>query len=355
MAKGVLSRSRTSDLFGPQLPQGVEEMDDAVLIPLPLLSPNPFQPRREFDPAALTELAASLGQVGVLQPLLVRRTPGDDESYQIAAGERRWRAAQLAGLDAVPCLVRDLDDDAMETIALVENIQRSDLSPLDEARAYRRLLERLGLSIRALSERLGKSHTFVENRLKLVSDPRIEAAVASGAVGATVAAEIADLEGAARDRLLARADRGERIKVKDVQAAGPRPQPIEVANNLPVVPVHGGESDAPWMPPSTPTSTGIPPITTPPATRIKPVRDTTLRPDEGREGREGREGAGHTQGLPAATAAGAHSAATRRPPGHNWVASGETQTGALFEVGEGYADREQLRAALWADLEALDG
>jgi len=334
MAKGVLSRSRTSALFGPQLPAGVEEMDDAVLVPLPLLSSNPFQPRREFDQAALTELATSLGQVGVLQPLLVRHAPGDNESYQIAAGERRWRAAQLASLDAVPCFVRDLDDEAMEMIALVENIQRDDLNPLDEARAYRRLMERLGLSMRALSERLGKSHTFVENRLKLVSDPRIEAAVASGAVGATVAAEIADLEDAERDALLTRADRGERIKVKDVHAVTRRPRPAEVANNLPVAPKPRGELDTP---------------PTPPATRIEPVRDATLRPDEG------REGAGHTQGKPAATVAGARPSATRRPTGHNWMASGDTQTGTLFEVGGGYADREQLRAALWADLEALDG
>jgi len=349
MAKGVLSRSRTGDLFGPQLPAGVEEMDDAVLIPLPLLSPNPFQPRREFDPTALTELATSLGQVGVLQPLLLRQMPGDDESYQIAAGERRWRAAQIAGLDAVPCLVRDLNDEAMEMIALVENIQRDDLSPLDEARAYRRLMDRLGLSMRALSERLSKSHTFVENRLKLVSDPRIEAAVASGAVGATVAAEIADLEDVARDALLARADRGERIKVKDVQAANPRPRSSGVANYLPVAPKPQGEMDIPQTPPSTPASTVTPTITMPPATRIEPVRDTTPRPGEG------REGAGHTHDMPAATVVGARPSATRRPTGHNWVASGDTQTGTLFEVGGGYADREQLRAALWADLEALDG
>ena len=349
MAKGVLSRSRTSDLFGPQLPAGVEEMDDAVLVPLSLLSPNPFQPRREFDPAALTELATSLGQVGVLQPLLVRQTPGDDESYQIAAGERRWRAAQLAGLDAVPCLVRDLNDEAMEMTALVENIQRDDLSPLDEARAYRRLMDRLGLSMRALSERLGKSHTFVENRLKLVSDPRIEAAVASGAVGATVAAEIADLEDVARDTLLARADRGERIKVKDVRAASPRPRLSGVANNLPVAPEPGGELDTLPTPPNTPALTVTPTITTSPAMRIELVGDTTLRPDEG------REDAVHTQAMPAATVAGARPSATRRPTGHNWVASRDTQTGTLFEVGGGYADRGQLRAALRADLESLDG
>jgi len=345
MAKGVLSRSRTSDLFGPQLPAGVEEMDDAVLVPLSLLSPNPFQPRREFDPAALTELATSLGQVGVLQPLLVRQTPGDDESYQIAAGERRWRAAQLAGLDAVPCLVRDLNDEAMEMIALVENIQRDDLTPLDEARAYRRLMDRLGLSRRALSERLGKSHTFVEDRLKLVSDPRIEAAVASGTVGATVAVEIADLEDTAtQDALLARADRGERIKVKDVQATRPRSQQASVADNLPdssnLKEGMGTSTREKWdrqqvadyLPPPSPTA-------------IAPVHEHV-------------ESSGATErtidtGLTVSSNDRAPS--TRRAPRHNWVAATDTQTGLLFDVGEGYADPDQLRAALWADLEALGG
>ncbi len=345
MAKGVLSRSRTSDLFGPQLPAGVEEMDAAVLIPLPLLSPNPFQPRREFDAAALAELATSLGQVGVLQPLLVRHTPGDDESYQIAAGERRWRAAQRAGLDVVPCLVRDLDDAAMEMIALVENIQRDDLTPLDEARAYRRLIDRLGLSMRALSERLGKSHTFVEDRLKLVSDPRIEAAMEKGVVGATVAVEIADLEDtAARDVLLTRANRGERIKVKDVQATRPRSQSASVADYLPAPSDSKGVMGDPTredgerrhvadnLPPA-------PPVTIAPAhEHVKSGKATERATDAG-------------------DAVTSHNRApsTQRPPGRDVVAAIDTQTGLLFDVGGGYANPDQLRAALWADLEALGG
>jgi len=351
VAKGFARRD-VFDLFGGPDPAAGEQVP-AREIAVAHLSPNPFQPRRDLDDpaqhAALDELATSIRQHGVLQSLLVRQTPGDDENYQITAGERRWRAAQLAGLDAVPCLVRDMDDDAMETIALVENVQRSDLSPLDEARAYHRLMERLGLSMRALSERLGKSHTFVENRLKLVSDPRIEAAVASGAVGATVAAEIADLEGTARDALLARASRGERIKVKDVQAADPRPRSAGVANNLPGAPPPRGEPDISREARGTPTVIVTPTITTPPTARTESVQDLTPRHSEE------REGVGQTKGTPAVTVADARPAATRRPPGHDWVAIGDTQTGILFEGGGGYADRGQLRAALWADLEALDG
>ncbi len=327
-------------------PAGVETLAGARSIAVGLLSPNPYQPRETIDAAALSDLAASITQLGVLQPLLVRQNPDHPEAYQIGAGERRWRAAQLAGLEAVPCLVRALDDDALAVIGLVENLQRDDLTPLDEARAYRRLMDRLGLSMRALSERLGKSHTFVENRLKLVSDPRIEAAVASGAVGTTVAAEIADLEDAERDALLTRADRGERIKVKDVQATGPRP--AKVANNLPVAPVPGGEPGTPWTQHGTPTSTITPPITTASAAPADPVRDTIPRHGEGHEDAE------HTKGTAVATAVDARPSAIQRPPGHDWIAIRDTQTGMLFEAGDGYVNREQLRAALWADLEALD-
>jgi len=222
-------------------PEGVTDLRDAREIPVARLAPNPYQPRQTFDQAGLDELAASIRQHGVLQPLLVRPDPAREGDHQIAAGERRWRAAQLALLQTVPCIVRELDDGAMEEIALIENIQRDDLTPLDEARAYRRLMDRLELSMRALSERLGKSHTFVVDRLKLVSDPRIEAAVESGAVGATVAVEIADLEDEdARETLLVRAGQGERLKVKDVQVARPHPQPASMEDNLPSRPVGAG-------------------------------------------------------------------------------------------------------------------
>ncbi len=219
-----------SALFRGLQPAGVEDLENAQLIDGTLLSPNPFQPRAAFDPRTLQELARSLQRIGVLQPLLVRPMPGDGERYQIAAGERRWQAAQLAGLAAVPCVVRDLDDDAMEEIALVENIQRDDLTPVEEARVLRRLMERRSLSMRALSEHLGKNHSYVEDKLKLIGDPRIASAVETGALGPTAAAEIAQLDDEeARTDLLARASQGERIRVKDVQARTQRPTPADAS------------------------------------------------------------------------------------------------------------------------------
>jgi len=206
-------------------PTGVDDLTGAHEIKVSLLSPNPYQPRTTFDPAKLGELASSMRRRGrVLQALLVRETPGEEGAYQIAAGERRWRAAQLAGLETVPCIVEDLDDDAMEEIALTENIQREDLTDIELAYAFKRMLERRpALSRRALSENLGKAHNYVDNRLKLIADPRIAAAVEDGTIGATVAMELADLDDdVARADLLARASAGERIRVKDVQARPPR-------------------------------------------------------------------------------------------------------------------------------------
>ncbi len=322
-----------------------DALDEARALRVDHLSPNPYQPRKTFDPSALDELAASIREHGVLQPLLVRPAPGVADAYQIVAGERRWRAAQLASLETIPCIVRDVDDDAMETIALVENIQRNDLTPLDEARAYRRLLDRLELSIRALSERLGKSHTFVEDRLKLVSDPRIEAAIEKGVVGATVAVEIADLEDTAtRDALLARADQGERIKVKDVQATRPRSQPASVADNLP---------DSSSLKGGTGTPTGEEGDRHQVADYLPLVSPIASAPTHEHGASSGATEGTIDRGITATSNDRAPS--TRRAPGHNWVAATDTQTGLLFEVGEGYADPDQLRAALWADLEALGG
>jgi len=215
-----------------QLPPGVEALPNARTIDVDRLSPNPFQPRRTFDPQALAELEASIRADGVLQPLLVRPDSAREGYYQIGAGERRWQAARRAELAAVPCLIRDLSDDDMERLALVENVQRDDLTPLDEARAYQRVMTRLGLSMRALSDQLGKSHMYVENRLKLLSDPRVEAAVEAGTLGSTVAQEIATLDDAARADVLGRAKRGERIRVKDVQALREPPAVRAVPNNL---------------------------------------------------------------------------------------------------------------------------
>ncbi len=140
--------------------------------------------------------------------------------YQIAAGERRWRAARLAGLAQVPCIERDMDDDAMERLALTENIQRADLDPVDEAQAYKRLMDRYGLSLRDLAAEVHKHHEYIAQRLRLLEVPRIAQAVRKEKIGPTVGQELARVKNAdRRDELLGRADRGERVTVQDVKAA----------------------------------------------------------------------------------------------------------------------------------------
>jgi len=255
-----MSRSQPSRPLGgglgsvirSQLPLGVEVLANARTIDVARLSPNPFQPRRTFDPHALAELAASIRADGVLQPLLVRADSAREGYYQIGAGERRWQAAQRAEVATVPCLVRDLSDDDMERLALVENVQRDDLTPLDEARAYQRMMARLGLSMRTLSDQLGKSHMYVENRLKLLSDPRVEAAVEAGTLGSTVAQEVATLDEDMRADVLARALRGERIRVKDVQALREVPAVREAPNYLAAMPPAGTTTEGPS--PTSPTT-----------------------------------------------------------------------------------------------------
>jgi ParB family chromosome partitioning protein len=133
------------------------------------IDPNPEQPRLAFDEATLEELAASIREHGVLQPILVR--PMDDGRYQLIAGERRWRASRLAGHVTIPALVEDIDDDTALEISIIENLQREDISPLDEAAMYDRMIRDHGYSIRRLAEKLGKDKGYLENRLRLADAP----------------------------------------------------------------------------------------------------------------------------------------------------------------------------------------
>src|ERR671911_1509118 len=138
-------------------------------IPVELISPNPNQPRRRFDEEALGALAGSLRERGVLQPVLLRPVPGG--TYELIAGERRWRAAQLAGFETVPALVRAHDDAESLELALIENMAREDLSPVEEARACAMLVEELGLSRDEVGRRVGRSRVAVSNLLRLLELP----------------------------------------------------------------------------------------------------------------------------------------------------------------------------------------
>jgi len=133
------------------------------------ISPNPYQPRMRFDDQAIQELATSIRATGVLQPVLVRRMTG--RGYQLVAGERRLRAATLAGLERIPAVVKEVDDREMLETALVENIQRENLNPIEEAKAYQSLIDKAGLTHDALSERVGKQRTSITNVLRLLLLP----------------------------------------------------------------------------------------------------------------------------------------------------------------------------------------
>lgn len=139
--------------------------------PIELIRRNPDQPRRHFVEADLEELAASIREKGVLQPILVRPAPGAPGEYQIVAGERRWRAAQRAGLRALPTVIRELDDLQVLEIGIIENVQRADLNAIEEALGYKALLERFGRTQDAVAEAVGKSRSHVANALRLLNLP----------------------------------------------------------------------------------------------------------------------------------------------------------------------------------------
>lgn len=139
-------------------------------IPLDNIKPNPDQPRMTFDEDALNDLAASIREHGVLQPVLVRPT-AEHHRFQLVAGERRWRAARAAGLTEIPALIEQLDDETALEIGIIENLQREDLSPLEEAMIYDRMTHDHGYSVRKLAQKLGKDKGYIENRLRLAGAP----------------------------------------------------------------------------------------------------------------------------------------------------------------------------------------
>src|ERR671921_151110 len=143
--------------------------EEMVEIDLDLIEPNNFQPRTSFDEERLEQLAQSIRANGIIQPLLVRRLSSD--KYQLVAGERRWRAAQRAGLHRVPCVVKDIPEDRMLELALIENIQRQELNAIEEAQAYKRLIETLGLTQEMVAQRVGRDRTFITNYLRLLRLP----------------------------------------------------------------------------------------------------------------------------------------------------------------------------------------
>jgi ParB family transcriptional regulator, chromosome partitioning protein len=176
---------------------------------------NPRQPRRGFDPAALEELATSIASVGVVQPVIVRRV---EEGYELIAGERRWRAAQQAGFTVIPAIVRSASDVESLELALVENVVRQQLNPVDEAFALRVLLEDLGVTQEVLAARVGKSRSAIANKIRLLDLPApIQESLASGALSEGHARALLSLEGRGEQVRLARRVAEKGLSVRQVE------------------------------------------------------------------------------------------------------------------------------------------
>ena len=142
-----------------------------LLVPIEKVSANPDQPRRSFDKEQLADLSASIAEKGIIQPLIVRPMPGRAGEYEIVAGERRWRAAQMAKLHEIPVLVREFTDIEVLEVAIIENIQRADLNPVEEAAGYNQLMEKFGHTQDKLSQALGKSRSYIANSVRLLQLP----------------------------------------------------------------------------------------------------------------------------------------------------------------------------------------
>jgi ParB family transcriptional regulator, chromosome partitioning protein len=154
---------------GPAVATSTSPARAEHLIAIDRISPNPDQPRRSFPEDALDDLAASIREKGIIQPLILRADPRRPDGFQIVAGERRWRAAQRAQLHEVPAIVRDLDDTEVLEVAIIENIQRADLNPVEEAASYRQLMDRFGHTQERMAEALGKSRSHIANMLRLLN------------------------------------------------------------------------------------------------------------------------------------------------------------------------------------------
>jgi ParB family chromosome partitioning protein len=208
-------------------------------LPLDAIVPNPRQPRSVFDEDAMDELAVSIREVGLLQPVVVRSVA--DGRYELVMGERRWRAAQQAGLDAIPAIVRDTADDALLRDALLENLHRAQLNPLEEAAAYQQMLEDFGCTHDELAQRIGRSRPQISNTLRLLNlSAPVQRRVASGVLSAGHARALLGVDDPTRQDALAARVVAEGMSVRTLEelvAVGEQPaRPARAARKQPVAP-----------------------------------------------------------------------------------------------------------------------
>ncbi|MFQ5912498.1 MAG: ParB/RepB/Spo0J family partition protein [Nitrospinota bacterium] len=207
-----------------QLPQTDAPSPETVFsVPLTSIRPGAHQPRKHFDEAALEQLAASIKTGGVVQPLFLR--PLGDGNYEIVAGERRWRAARLAGLDSVPAIIKYVDDRGVMEVSIIENLQREDLNPIEEAEAYRRLTQEFGLSQEEAALRVGKDRSTIANALRLLKLPEsIQGDVAAGLLSAGHARALLALPTPAAQMGLAERIKAKGLSVREVEALTNSPE-----------------------------------------------------------------------------------------------------------------------------------
>ena len=214
--------SSREDFADAGLPDGLMPVPGASFAEIPQgqIRPNPVQPRTEFDEVALAELVASIKEVGLLQPIVVRQLPEPDgeHRYELIMGERRWRASQEAGLSAIPAIIRDTRDDRMLLDALLENLQRAQLNPLEEAAAYDQLLKDFDCTHEVLAEKIGKSRPHVTNTLRLLTlTPGIQRRVAAGVITAGHARALLGLKSVEQQEEIAKRIVRENLSVRAVE------------------------------------------------------------------------------------------------------------------------------------------
>ena len=215
--------------LGELLGDALDDTGRVMDISIDEISPNPWQPRRDFDEGSLAALASSIRENGLIQPVVVRKKK--DGTYELAAGERRWRAAKMAGLTVIPAISKEYDDRSMAEMALVENLQRKDLNPVDEGMAYRKLMDEYGLTQENISKKVGKSRPYVANMVRLLDLPEeVKDFLSKGQLTAGQARPLLGLESDAEKVQLARRIVKEGLsarKVEDIIREGKEPKKKE--------------------------------------------------------------------------------------------------------------------------------
>lgn len=215
--------------LGELLGDALDDTGRVMDISIDEISPNPWQPRRDFDEESLNALASSIRENGLIQPVVVRKKK--DGTYELAAGERRWRAAKIAGLTVIPAISKEYDDRSMAEMALVENLQRKDLNPVDEGMAYRKLMDEYGLTQESISKKVGKSRPYVANMVRLLDLPEeVKDFLSKGQLTAGQARPLLGLESDAEKVQLARRIVKEGLsarKVEDIIREGKEPKKKE--------------------------------------------------------------------------------------------------------------------------------